>query len=270
MNGTKWYKLNKSNEPILVTLHEELLNLESTISGDLSSALITVAEIVFSGLLTYFIEKKVDLLSPIWPYLGVVPNGTLTILGTVLSCSIVFLGTIGACKLAVFIVKRIKKNCRDEKKTLLGIYQLERYFYQKVLNEIITGVSLEKKSFELLSEIESSSSPVQDKNLSSIYLVEAVFYFYEALGSIKEKHLFEVSNKNRQEYTDFLNAIDPHVMCEILLMCEETLTRIVTTLEADNNQNTKRAKDAYNLFLSYRREIHKQMDMEPVVTPDMI
>ena len=31
MNGTKWYKLNKSNEPLVVFLDEKFRALESTV-----------------------------------------------------------------------------------------------------------------------------------------------------------------------------------------------------------------------------------------------
>lgn len=275
MNGTKWYKLNKSNEPILITLREELQDLENAISSDLSSALITVAEIVFSGLLTYFIGEKIDLLSFYWQYVGIIPNNSQVLWGTVLFCCIAFLGTIGICKLLTFGLSKIKNTFKDKKKTLLGIYQLERYFYQKVLNDIITGVSLEKKSCELLAQMDNSLSPVQDKNLSSIYLVEAVFYFHEALRSIDEKHLFEVSNNEREEYTNYLKAINSGVICNIFLSSEETLSRIIATLETDdgetgNERTVISAKKAFNLFLSYRKQIHKQLVLAPIETPAFV
>lgn len=268
MNGTKWYKLNKSNEPILITLHEELGNLEGTISSDLSSALVTVAEIIFSGLLTYFIDRNINLLSFYWQYRGISPSSSQILWGTVLSCAMVFLGTIGLCKLVVFIAKSIGKTFKDEKKTLLGIYQLERYFYQKVLNDIITGVSLEKKSCELLAGLDTSTSSVQDKNLSSIYLVEAVFYFHEALTSIAEKQIFETPNTQRKNYTAFLEEINSGVVCNIFLMCEETLQRIIETLDAGNEQTVESAKKAYNLFLLYRKGIHKQLGLTPIETQE--
>lgn len=270
MNGTKWYKLNKSNEPILITLHEELGNLENSISSDLSSALVTVAEIIFSGLLTFFIDRDIDLLSSYWRCMGISPSQSQILWGTVLSCAVVFLGTIGMCKLVVFIVNGIRKTFKDEKKTLLGIYQLERYFYQKVLNDIITGVSLEKKSCELLAGLDTSTSPVQDKDLSSIYLVEAVFYFHEAYRSIAEKQIFEVANPERENYTAFLNEINPGVVCNIFLMCEETLYRIINTLDAGNEQTIESAKKVYNLFVSCRRNIHKQLGLEPVTTHEFV
>lgn len=126
MNGTKWYKLNKSNEPIVVTLHEELRALESAVSSDLSSALTTVAEIVFSGLLTYFIGKEEALRLFYWQYIGVEPSKSQILWGTVSLCSIVFLGTIGICKLLTFIVGKVKTTFKDEKKNLVDIYELEQ------------------------------------------------------------------------------------------------------------------------------------------------
>ena len=139
------------------------------------------------------------------------------------------------------------------------------------MNDIITGVSLEKKSCELLAEIDSSASPVQDKNLSSIYLVEAVFYFHEATRSIAERHVFEVPNKKRKEYTEYLKAINSGVVCNIFLSCENTLERIIGTLEADvgqtgNEQTVISAKKAFNLFVDYRSGIHKQLALPPVET----
>lgn len=262
MNGTKWYKLNKSNEPLLITLHEELHNLETSMSSEISSALTTVAEIIFSGLLTYFIDRDVDLLSFLWPSIAVNPSQNTVFWGTILSCSVVFLGSIAACKLIIFLIKMLMKTFNNEKKTQTGIFQLERYFYQKVLNDIITGVSLEKKSCELLAEVDNSVSSTQDKNLSSIYLIESVFYFHEALRAIAEKNVFWVSNEKREEYTDFLEAINPHIICDIFQMCELTLARIIETLGGADAKTTEKARDAYDMFLSYRREICIQMKIQ--------
>lgn len=258
-----WDKPNKSNEPILIAIQEKLCDLGEMTSCDSSSVLITVVEIIFSGSLTYFVDNDIGLSS-------------------FLPCGIVFLGIIAVCKLLGLIIKGIKTIFTDRKKSLVGIFQLERFFYKKVLNDIITGISLEKKSCELQAEIKTSSSPTQDENLSFIYLVESVFYFHEALRSIADKNLFEVSNRRRKTYTYFLKEINPTMICDIFLACEETLLRIVEAVEKIEDGNANRsetnegnvktvhsAKKAYNLFVMYRREIHKQLGWSPVETLDL-
>jgi len=262
MTGTKWYKLNKSNELLQITLHEELHDLEATLSDELTSALTTIAEIVFSGLLTYFIDEKVDLLSFLWPYLSIIPNQSAVLWGTIILCSSVFLGSLAICKLVMYAFKKIKDTFKDAKKTQTGIYQLERYFYQKVLNDIITGISLEKKSYELNAETDKSVSPVQDQNLASIYLIESVFYFHEALTTIAEKHIFETANKKRTEYTDFLETVNPFMVCDVFFKCEQTLTRIKDILEKTDSKTTEKAKAAYEGFRSYRCGICTQMGIK--------
>lgn len=58
MNGTKWYKLNKSNESLQVFLEERFADLEANISSKISSGIESVGEIVFSAGLSFTLEKK--------------------------------------------------------------------------------------------------------------------------------------------------------------------------------------------------------------------
>ena len=58
MNGTKWYKLNKSNEPLVVFLDEKFRALELTVYSKIKSGIISVGEIVFGAELAFALSGK--------------------------------------------------------------------------------------------------------------------------------------------------------------------------------------------------------------------
>ena len=97
-----------------------------------------------------------------------------------------------------------------------------------MLNDIVTGISLEKKACELaasmkknktefqnledtkkgiktfqnMESIQESETPVQDSDLYIIYLMESVFYFNEATHNITKNNIFEIYNPGRENYTE--------------------------------------------------------------------
>lgn len=56
MNGTKWYKLNKSNEPLEIFLEEQFSKLQESVGDKIFSGVINIGEIIFSAGLTFYLE----------------------------------------------------------------------------------------------------------------------------------------------------------------------------------------------------------------------
>ena len=258
MNGTKWYKLNKSNEPLEVFLEERFAELESTMSSKISSGIVNIGEIIFSVGLTFLLEIKVDPFEKIWNYFPCFKDNTPLFITTSLSCIIIFLVSIAISHLVVFFVKQIKSFFNDNKSRPSDAYKLEQYFYKKVLNDIVTGISLEKKSFELVQNISKSETKEQDTNLFLIYLMESTFYFNEAIRHITEKDIIEMNNPSRTEYTNFLQSVNPCVLCNIFQICISTLDRIISALD-QHGQSVENANDARKTFRDYIESIENQM-----------
>ena len=57
MNGTKWYKLNKSNEPLEIAIEEQVSRLEEYIDKRSSSTITEVGGTIFSSILAVLVEK---------------------------------------------------------------------------------------------------------------------------------------------------------------------------------------------------------------------
>lgn len=258
MNGTKWYKLNKSNESLQVFLEERFADLEANISSKISSVIESVGEIVFSAGLSFTLEKKTDPLNFIWNKFTLFQEESLSFLRMSLSCAIIFLLSMAFCHLLVLGVDKIKKYITDDKETPQDAYRLEEYFYKQVLNDIVTGISLEKKACELSQNMNVKTTLKQDSDLHIIYLIESVFYFNEAIYNINEHNIFEINNPARENYTDFLKSINSDVICNIFQICIETLERIIVELQIEE-KNYQMAEDAKKIFLEYVNSIRKQV-----------
>lgn len=259
MNGTKWYKLNKSNEPLEIFLEERFAELESTMSNKISSEIVNIGEIIFSVALTFLLEIKADPFEGLWSSLPFFKGNIPSFISTSLSCIFIFLLLIAIGHLVVFIAKIIKSFFCDNKSTPSDVYKLEEYFYKKVLNDIVTGISLEKKSFELHQNVNESITPDQDTNLHLIYLMESTFYFNEAISHITQRHIIEISNPDRIEYTNFLDSVNPNILCNIFEICISTLDRIISELE-QYGQSIENAEDAKKTFDDYIKSIQIQMN----------
>lgn len=257
MNGTKWYKLNKSNEPLEVFLEERFAELESTMSSKISSGIVNIGEIVFSVGLTFLLEIKVDPFEKIWGVLPFFKGNTPSFITTSASCIIIFLLSIAISHLVILCIKKVKAFFSDNKSTPSEAYKLEEYFYKKVLNDIVTGISLEKKSSELLQNIKKSETKEQDIDLYLIYLMESTFYFNQAISHITERNIVEIDNPNRTEYTDFLQSVNPNILCDIFTICISTLKRIIPALD-QHGQSVENASDACKTFQDYIKAIKEQ------------
>lgn len=258
MNGTKWYKLNKSNEPLEVFLEERFAELESTMSSKISSGIVNIGEIVFSAGLTFLLEREFDPFKKVWDVFLASKENTFSFMTTSVSCIIIFLFSIAISHFVIFCIKAAKGFFSDNKSTPSDAYKLEEYFYKKVLNDIVTGISLEKKSYELLQNIEKSETREQDINLHLIYLMESTFYFNQAISHITERNIIEIDNPNRIEYTDFLQSVNPNILCEIFTICIKTLDRIIFALE-QHGQSVQNANDAQKTFRAYVESIQNQI-----------
>ena len=260
MNGTKWYKLNKSNESLQVFLEEYFEKLETTISDKISSAVKSFGELIFSAVLAFFLENSFDPLNSIWNKISFFQGEKYTLLKVIISCSSVFLIIWMSCRLLIWLGGKIKAFFSDNKATPGDVYRLEKYFYKQILNEIVTGISLEKKACELEENMKSSETLEQDRALYKIYLIEAVFYFNETTQNISKHNIIEINNKNREQYTEFLNSMDPVIIYSIFEVCVSTLERIIQGLEkyGQSSQGAKRAKE---MFKQYMTAIKKQTSM---------
>ena len=175
-----------------------------------------------------------------------------------ISSTVIFLAVMLISHMLIWALKKAKRTFRDNKATPKDAHALEQYFYKQVLNDIITGISLEKKADGLMKGHKFSTTKVQDSSLYLIYMVESVFYFGEAVKCIDELELFEIDNIRRKPYTDFLNSIDADSVCDIFQACIDTLDRIIGSFRI-NGKNTKEAQNAKKMFNTYKTFIKKQL-----------
>ena len=259
MNGTKWYKLNKSNEPLVVFLDEKFRALELTVYSKIKSGIISVGEIVFGAELAFALSGKIDPLAFVWKHIPILVQDQFLYLRVILSNTTIFLGTIALCQLMVWFICKVKNIFfSDNKGTPANAYKLKQLFYKLVLNDIVTGISLEKIAGELVKERGLNSIGVQDKNLYIIYLEESVFYFHEALNTILDNKIIEINNTTREQYTEFLQMMDASVVKSIFEMCVSTLDRIIAGLR-NNGLSITDAKDAQNKYTEYIGYIDDQL-----------
>ena len=197
MKGTKWYKLNKSNETLQIFLNENFAKLESTVGDKISESVTRVGEIIFSASIAFAIEQKYDPLDDMWKHLTFLLDEKFGYIRLMISITVIFLAVMLVSHVLIWALKRAKRIFRDNKATPKDAQILEQYFYKQVLNDIITGISLEKKADGLMKGHKFSATKVQDSSLYLIYMVESVFYFGEAIRCIDELKLFEI-NKDRK------------------------------------------------------------------------
>lgn len=224
MNGTKWYKLNKSNEPLEIAIEEQFSRLEEYIDKRSSSTITEVGGTIFSSILAVLVEKAMisyDFSSGVFSFLGTVNPVAKTIIIYIA----VFITASCICRALSTIAKKITK-AQDNKKHPEQIENLKKYFYKKVLNDIVTGISLEKKASELQKVNASGVIQDQDKALISIYLTEAVYYFNQAIRGITDFQLVEYPNKKRKNYALYLKDIGADTLERIFKLCTESLGRI--------------------------------------------
>ena len=258
MKGTKWYKLNKSNETLQIFLNENFAKLESTVGDKISESVTRVGEIIFSASIAFAIEQKYDPLDDMWKHLTFLLDEKFGYIRLMISITVIFLAVMLVSHVLIWALKRAKRIFRDNKATPKDAQILEQYFYKQVLNDIITGISLEKKADGLMKGHKFSATKVQDSSLYLIYMVESVFYFGEAIRCIDELKLFEINNITRKPYTDFLNSIDADSVCDIFQACIDTLDRIIGSFKS-NGKNTKEAQNAMDMFNTYIIFIKKQL-----------
>lgn len=269
MNGTRWYKLNKSNEQLEVFLEEHFSKLQETLSDKLFAGVISIGEIIFSAGLTFYLEQTSS--SPPQILISYLPEelveklevfflnnaNLISFVSTTASCVITFIITIGIAKGIVFLLRKFGL-CLFNKEDAKKAYNKERYFYKKVMNDIVTGISLEKKAFELYRNIENSETQQQDFDLYIIYLMESVFYFNEAIVNMDSNDFVQINDCKNIEYTLFLRSINPSVLCNTFQACVSALGRIASNLEKQG-QDTDSAINAQGIYQMYIEEIKKQM-----------
>ena len=258
MRGTKWYKLNKSNESLQIFLNESFSKLEVTVGDKIADGVTRVGEVIFSAGIAFAIEQKYDPLDNVWKYLPFFLDEKLGYIRLTISSTVIFLAVMLISHMLSWALKKAKRTFRDNKATPKDAHALEQYFYKQVLNDIITGISLEKKADGLMKGHKFSTTKVQDSSLYLIYMVESVFYFGEAVKCIDELELFEIDNIRRKPYTDFLNSIDADSVCDIFQACIDTLDRIIGSFRI-NGKNTKEAQNAKKMFNTYKTFIKKQL-----------
>lgn len=258
MRGTKWYKLNKSNESLQIFLNESFSKLEVTVGDKIADGVTRVGEVIFSAGIAFAIEQKYDPLDNVWKCLPFFLDEKLGYIRLTISSTVIFLAGMLISHMLIWALKKAKRTFRDNKATPKDAHALEQYFYKQVLNDIITGISLEKKADGLMKGHKFSTTKVQDSSLYLIYMVESVFYFGEAVKCIDELELFEIDNIRRKPYTDFLNSIDADSVCDIFQACIDTLDRIIGSFRI-NGKNTKEAQNAKKMFNTYKTFIKKQL-----------
>ena len=258
MRGTKWYKLNKSNESLQIFLNESFSKLEVTVGDKIADGVTRVGEVIFSAGIAFAIEQKYDPLDNVWKCLPFFLDEKLGYRRLPISSTVIFLAGMLISHMLIWALKKAKRTFRDNKATPKDAHALEQYFYKQVLNDIITGISLEKKADGLMKGHKFSTTKVQDSSLYLIYMVESVFYFGEAVKCIDELELFEIDNIRRKPYTDFLNSIDADSVCDIFQACIDTLDRIIGSFRI-NGKNTKEAQNAKKMFNTYKTFIKKQL-----------
>ena len=261
MNGTKWYKLSKSNESLQVFLEERFTELEDNVGDKISTAIVNLGQIIFSAGITFGLEKKVDPLKNVWDRIPFFSKESFSFIRTVFSCTFIFILMIVVCRLIIFGGSKIRESIFDNKATPKDSYRFQKYFYKQVLNDIVTGISLEKKAYELSESMHTDKITNQDLSLYTIYLLESAFYFKEAVNNMAKYNMFEIYNPKRENYTEFLKSINAENICTIFQICISTLDRIIEALK-ENGQSIQMADDAKGEFIKIKNSINKQMNWE--------
>ena len=263
MNGTKWYKLNKSNELMQVFLEGQFDELEATLNKRVSNALVNIGEIVFGAVMAFLLDEKIVPLKNFWDSIPFFQSDSVSFVKTILSCTLIFWGVIGVSHCLVFIFTQIKARWKDRKATPSDAYRLEKIFYKSVLNNIVTGISLEKKAFELSRNQANTATQEQDADLFHIYLVESLFYFNETIYNIEKYNILEINNSSRENYTEFLDDINANAVIKILQICDSTLDRIIRQFKdetpEDNSKSIETAEHMRKFFNGYINSIKKQL-----------
>lgn len=260
MNGTKWYKLNKSNEPLEIAIEEQVSRLEEYIDKRSSSTITEVGGTIFSSILAVLVEKAMisyDFSSGVFSFLGTVNPVAKTIIIYI----VVFITASCICRVLSILARKITK-AQDNKKHPEQIENLKKYFYKKVLNDIVTGISLEKKASELQEANASGVIQDQDKALISIYLTEAVYYFNQASRGITDFQLVEYPNEKRKNYALYLEDIGADTLERIFKLCTESLGRIANVqMDFLGASVIDSAMSAKMMFISYVAQISKSKEM---------
>lgn len=129
----------------------------------------------------------------------------------------------------------------DKKRNNLTRAELKSLFYNKILNDITTALSLCDKS----NEIES-----KDKNLSIIYLYEAFYYLELACKSLIKENIIEINNDKRINNKEFIEDMNPKFLLYVYQLCydkleqlEDTANQIKDVVLKEKIENLKRDFD---------------------------
>ncbi len=252
MNNLKWYKLNKSNESMIAFLEDKFTELEEIITNKTGDFLWRFSGALISAIVSFYVGQVMTSLNS--------ENNKFDLCFAckiVLSCIAIFAITFTMVQVLKKIIIKITA-LKNNKKNTKDIYDLEKVFYQKVFNDMLTAFSLEKKAKQIISEIENIDDATQEKKMIKMYILEAVFYFNDAIYSIEKNKMFEIYNCERYEYTEFLKHIDVDNISYILNSSIESLNRMKTMLKMmlKNDENIDDILDD-----NLERKIDKTKDM---------
>ena len=235
-NGTKWYKLTKSSESLQMFLEERISKIECDLSDKITEITVTLIEVLFSLTVTFFIETNQPAIIN-WINFDVSTKIDTIIfwVEAFLSFMVIFVIVFIIFHLICNKVLKIYEKLKDNKKTFEDRYRLKVYFYKQILNDIITGLSLEKKADELIKEKNQKPDTNGNNNdMYLIYLIEALFYFNEANQKIIDKNIIEITNRNRIKNIELIRLINPEFSKRIFQICIATLTRLDNALKENN------------------------------------
>lgn len=115
-------------------------------------------------------------------------------------------------------------SANDNKGTNEKRRNLAEYFHKIILNNIITGVSFEKRAWKKRRQYEDAPDDSESKEYYwreiRLYICEAIYYLKVANDQIKDNQIFEAGN--RDEYKSFIKKIGKGTLRTVLAIYMQT------------------------------------------------
>jgi len=219
------FKQKKDIENSAFPIEMIVRDIRNDNKATLSRVFWELGAIVFSGFGTTLLLQEQYLPSLITMFLpDQAPTWFIYIVELIVAFLLFALFSICLCKII-----RIIYSVDDNKGTNEKRKNLAEFFHKIILNNIITGVSFEKKAWKKRKQYEDAPDNSESKNYYwreiRLYICEAIYYLKVANEQIKDKQILETGN--RDEYKAFINNIGKGTLSTVLDIYNQTYNNLV-------------------------------------------
>lgn len=197
----KHYELHKSNESSSVAIIRELRRIRSISIDNQISIVSSIVEVAISTIVA--IEtSSIDFVSNL---------GTCKRLFLLVGS---FLASFIIMALAIKLIWALIKWLNGRKSTLSKQKDLRDYFYQTILNHIVTGISLKEKS------------EIAKADMKSLFLFESLYYLNLSYEEMTIDKLFFQDSFSIKKQQQFLRIMNVEFLLDLFNKCISTLSFI--------------------------------------------